>query len=91
MSEKVVTYAVDFAPRTQDQLELIPRPIRKLIFDRIDKLRENPRPENIEPLQGSDKGLYHDLYVNSSIHDNSSIALFDYMQPADYQFLKDFY
>jgi mRNA interferase RelE/StbE len=58
MPDIIVSYAVDFAPRTEQQLELIPKNIRKLIFDRIDKLKKNPRPKNVEPLQGADKGLF---------------------------------
>lgn len=51
-------YTIEFAPRTEGQLNLIPKDIRNLIFERIDKLKTNPRPENIEPLQGVDKGLF---------------------------------
>jgi len=58
MPDASVNYTIDFAPRTEGQLNLIPKGIRKLIFERIDKLRSNPRPENIEPLQGADKGLF---------------------------------
>lgn len=56
MSSK--TYIIDFAARTEQQLNLIPKDIKKLIFDRIDKLRTNPRPNGVEPLQGSEKGLF---------------------------------
>lgn len=42
MSDAISGYTVDFAPRTEGQLTLIPKDIRKLIFDRIDKLREKP-------------------------------------------------
>lgn len=56
MSNK--TYTIDFAPRTEQQLNLIPKDLRKLIFDRIEKLRTNPRPEGVEPLQGIEKGLF---------------------------------
>lgn len=51
-------YTIDFAPRTEQQLNLIPKDIRKLIFERIDKLKTNPRPEGAEPLQGAEKGLF---------------------------------
>lgn len=56
MSE--IIYSIDFAPRTEQQLNLIPKDIRKLVFERIDKLKINPRPVNVEPLQGADKGLF---------------------------------
>ena len=48
-------YTIEFAPRTERQLNLIPKTIRKLIFERIDRLKTNPRPENIESLQGIKK------------------------------------
>jgi len=35
-------YSIDFAPRLEKQLNLIPKDIRALIFDRIDKLRTDP-------------------------------------------------
>lgn len=38
-------YTVEFAPRTESQLLAIPKAIRKLILDRIEKLKEHPRPE----------------------------------------------
>lgn len=53
-----VKYTVEFGPRTEDQINQIPKDIKKLIFSRIDKLKENPRPEGVIPLSGSDKGLY---------------------------------
>ncbi|MEI8366025.1 MAG: type II toxin-antitoxin system RelE/ParE family toxin [Parachlamydiaceae bacterium] len=52
------TYTIEFAPRTEKQLKLIPKDVRTLIFERIEKLESNPRPENIEPLQGADSGLF---------------------------------
>lgn len=55
---KETTYSIDFAPCTEKQLNLIPKDIKKLIFDRIEKLKTNPRPENVEPLQGAEKGLF---------------------------------
>lgn len=54
----IVKYTIDFAPRIEQQLNLISKDIKKLIFERIDKLKTDPRPENIEPLQGTDKGLF---------------------------------
>jgi mRNA interferase RelE/StbE len=72
-------YSIDFAPRTEQQLNLIPKAIRKLIFERIDKLRLNPRPENIEPLHGAEKGLYRirqgDYRIVYSIEDKKLLIL----------------
>jgi len=72
-------YTIDFAPRIEGQLNLIPKDIRKLIFDRIDKLRTNPRPEGIEPLQGSEKGLFRirqgDYRIVYSIQDQKLLIL----------------
>lgn len=52
------TYTIEFAPRVEKQLEIIPKAIRKLIFARIEKLKENPRPVNVEALHGSDDGFF---------------------------------
>jgi mRNA interferase RelE/StbE len=77
MSDK--TYTIDFAPRTERQLNLIPKNIRKLIFDRIDKLRTNPRQEGTEPLQGIEKGLFRirqgDYRIVYSIQDQKLLIL----------------
>lgn len=56
MSTKI--YTIDFAPRIESQLNLIPKNIRQLIFERIDKLKVDPRPDGAEPLQGTEKGLF---------------------------------
>lgn len=73
------TYIIDFAPRTEGQLNLIPKNIRKLIFDRIDKLKINPRPEGVEPLQGAEKGLFRirqgDYRIVYSIQDQKLLIL----------------
>ncbi|MCE5318728.1 MAG: type II toxin-antitoxin system RelE/ParE family toxin [Parachlamydia sp.] len=53
-----IVYTIEFAPRTEEQLEIIPKHIKRLIFERIEKLKDNPRPENVEPPHGVDKGLY---------------------------------
>lgn len=77
MSNK--TYAIDFAPRTEEQLNLIPKNIKKLIFDRIDKLRTNPRPEGVESLKGKEKGFYRirqgDYRIVYSVHDDKLFIL----------------
>ena len=51
-------YSVEMAPRCEGQLAKIPKDIRELILDRIEVLGFNPKPHGVEPLQGSDKGLY---------------------------------
>lgn len=72
-------YTIEFAPRTEQQLNLIPKDIKKLIFERIDKLRTNPRPENIEPLRGADRGLFRirqgDYRIVYSIQDQKLLVL----------------
>jgi mRNA interferase RelE/StbE len=72
-------YTIEFAPRTEGQFNLIPKEVKKLIFERIDKLRTNPRPENIEPLQGADKGLFRirqgDYRIVYSIQDQKLLVL----------------
>ena len=73
------TYAIEFAPRLERQLDIIPKEIKKLIFERIDKLKTNPRPENVEPLQGSEKGLFRirqgDYRIVYSIQDKKLLVL----------------
>lgn len=70
-------YIIEFAPRTENQLNLISKHIRKQIFDRIDKLKV--RPENVEPLQGTDKGLFRirqgDYRIVYSIQDQKLLIL----------------
>jgi mRNA interferase RelE/StbE len=79
MPDTVVSYTVDFAPRIEQQLKLIPKDIKKLIFERIDKLKKNPRPENVEPLQGVEKGLFRirqgDYRIVYSIQDHKLLIL----------------
>jgi mRNA interferase RelE/StbE len=72
-------YSVNFAPRTESQLKKIPKNIRDQIFDRIEKLKVNPRPENIEPLRGADIGLFRirqgDYRIVYSIQDQKLMVL----------------
>ncbi len=76
---RISTYTIAFAPRTEKQLAIIPKAIRQQIFDRIDKLKKNPRPENIEPLHGSDSGLFRirqgDYRIVYSIQDKLLLVL----------------
>jgi len=72
-------YKIEYAPRTEKQLAIIPKAIRKKIFERIEKLATQPRPENVEPLSGSDDGLYRirqgDYRIVYSIEDNKLLIL----------------
>lgn len=72
-------YKVEFAPRTEKQLKIIPADIREKIFERIEKLKTNPRPENIEPLHGQDAGLFRirqgDYRIVYSIQDKKLLVL----------------
>lgn len=74
-----VIYKVEFAPRTEKQLKKIPKDIRELILERIAKLERNPRPENIEPLQGAEIGLFRirqgDYRIVYSIQDQKLLIL----------------
>lgn len=73
------SYTIEFAPRTEKQLAIIPKDLRKLIFNRIEKLKMDPRPENIEPLHGNDSGLYRirqgDYRIVYSIQDKKLMIL----------------
>ena len=55
---KLQLYDVIAAPCVESQLKKIPKGIKELILDKLEGLRSNPRPENVEPLKGSDKGLF---------------------------------
>ena len=76
---KEPVYCVDFAPRIEDQLKKIPKHIRDLILERIEKLGSDPRPNGVEPLHGSDKGLYRvrqgDYRIVYSIQDQKLLVL----------------
>ena len=73
------TYTIEFAPRTEKQLAVIPKPIRIQVLDRIENLKKNPRPENIEPLRGNDSDLYRirqgDYRIVYSIQDKRLLVL----------------
>ncbi|MFV0339009.1 MAG: type II toxin-antitoxin system RelE family toxin [Parachlamydiaceae bacterium] len=72
-------YTLSFASCIEKQLKQIPKATRKLIFDRIEKLAINPRPENVEPLQGSEKGLFRirqgDYRIVYQVQDKKLIIL----------------
>jgi mRNA interferase RelE/StbE len=72
-------YTIEFAPRTEGQLAIIPKSIQKQIFDKIDKLAKNPRPQNVEPLHGNDDGLFRirqgDYRIVYAINDKRLLVL----------------
>jgi len=72
-------YTIEFAPRTESQLAIIPKSIRKQIFERIEKLAKNPRPQNVEPLHGNDDGLFRirqgDYRIVYAINDKFLLVL----------------
>lgn len=72
-------YTIEFAPRTEKQLKKIPKDARDLIFERIEKLAKNPRPENVEPLKGVDIGLFRirqgDYRIVYTIEDQKLLVL----------------
>lgn len=76
---KKQVYNIDFAPRIESQLRKIPKFIREQILDRIEKLSDDPRPNGVEPLQGSDKGLFRvrqgDYRIVYSIQDQKLLVL----------------
>lgn len=55
---KQPVYHIKMAPRTEDQLALIPKALRELVLERIEKLGFDPKPHGVEPLQGSEKGFF---------------------------------
>ena len=79
MPTTTVNYKIVFAPRIESQLNSIPKDIRKLVLERVDKLKTNPRPENIEPLRGADKGFFRirqgDYRIVYSIEDQKLLIL----------------
>lgn len=72
-------YTIEFAPRLEGQLEIIPKAIRKKIFERIEKLKKDPRPVNVEPLHGGESGLFRiregDYRIVYSIQDKKLLIL----------------
>ena len=76
---KEPTYRVDTAPRCIGQLAKIPKNIRERILDRIEELGFDPKPHGVEPLHGSDKGLFRirqgDYRIVYSIQDQRLLVL----------------
>lgn len=72
-------YTIEFAPRTEKQLAIIPKAIRNQIFKRIETLEHDPRPPHVESLQGSENGLFRigqgDYRVVYSIQDHQLLIL----------------
>lgn len=72
-------YKIEFAPHLEKQLASIPEQVRAKIFDRIEKLKSNPRPENVEPLQGTNLSLFRfhqgDYRIVYSIQDKKLLLI----------------
>ena len=51
-------YKIDFAEDVEDGMKKFPKHDRKAIYDKIDSLKEDPRPNGVEPLKGNWKGFY---------------------------------
>jgi len=52
-----VSYTVEFLPSAQRELAALPKDVQRRIANRIDALREDPRPPGVKQLQGV-KRLY---------------------------------
>jgi len=49
-----VSYTVEFLPSAQRELAALPKDVQRRIANRIDVLREDPRPPGARQLQGED-------------------------------------
>lgn len=52
-----MSYKIHIVPRAQRQIKELPDKIRKRVINRIDGLKQNPRPRSAQKLKGK-----HDLY-----------------------------
>jgi mRNA interferase RelE/StbE len=50
-----VSYTVEFLPSAQRELAALPKDVQRRIANRIDPLREDPRPAGTRQLQGEDR------------------------------------
>ena len=50
-----MSYTVELLPSAQRELATLPKDVRRRIANRIDALRENPRPPGAKQLQGEDR------------------------------------
>jgi mRNA interferase RelE/StbE len=50
-----VSYTVEFLPSAQRELAALPRDVQRRIANRVDALREDPRPPGARQLQGEDR------------------------------------
>ena len=50
-----MSYAVEFLPSAQRELAALPKDIQRRIANRIDALREDPRPPGSKQLQGAER------------------------------------
>ena len=51
----MVRYAVELLPSAQRELTALPEDVQRRIANRIDGLREDPRPPGVKQLQGEDR------------------------------------
>lgn len=51
-------YKVEYAERVEGSMAKFPKHDKRAIFDKINSLQTDPRPNGAEPLQGQLKGLY---------------------------------
>ena len=54
----MLEYTIDYAEDVEDSMKKFPKRDRKAIYDKIDDLKNDPRPNGVEPLKGTWKGLY---------------------------------
>lgn len=54
----MLVYTIDYAEDVEDSMKKFPKRDRKAIYDKIDGLKADPRPNGVEPLKGAWKGLY---------------------------------
>jgi mRNA interferase RelE/StbE len=50
-----VSYTVEFLPSAQRELAALPKDVQRRIANRIDALREDPRPPGVKQLQGVER------------------------------------
>ena len=50
-----MSYTVEFLPSAQRELAALPKDVQRRIANRIDSLREDPRPPGVKQLQGVER------------------------------------
>ncbi|HEV2054512.1 MAG TPA: type II toxin-antitoxin system RelE/ParE family toxin [Methylomirabilota bacterium] len=54
-----MSYTVEFLPSAQRELAALPKDVHRRIANRIDALREDPRPPGVKQLQGVERLYRH--------------------------------